>query len=250
MKTVIFTITLLSSIAASAVQKMTPEERDLLIQQKVGGFIEIEAKGTILVINCQRLVSLESIEDTISLARKNLQAKVDVVEGMFSVESAKDELTTRNGTAGIFIIDAPSLPISLVSLEESWGMVNVAKLREGASADILVKRTAKEFNRVLSAVFGGGLSSQKSSIIRPMTKASDLDKAINTWIPFDTLGVVFNALPEYGITHRKRIPYLKACQEGWAPAPTNEFQKAIWDKVHAMPSEPIKIKPETKKQEK
>ena len=71
MKTVIFTITLLASIAASAVQKMTPEERDLLIQQKVGGFIEIEAKGTILVINCQRLVSLESIEDTISLARKN-----------------------------------------------------------------------------------------------------------------------------------------------------------------------------------
>ena len=104
MKTVIFTITLLASIAASAVQKMTPEERDLLIQQKVGGFIEIEAKGTILVINCQRLVPLESIEDTISLARKNLQAKVDVVEGMFSVESAKDELTTRNGTAGIFIM--------------------------------------------------------------------------------------------------------------------------------------------------
>ena len=76
MKTVIFTITLLASIAASAVQKMTPEERDLLIQQKIGGFIEIEAKGTILVINCQRLVSLESIDDTISLARKNLQAKV------------------------------------------------------------------------------------------------------------------------------------------------------------------------------
>ena len=27
----------------------------------------------------------------------------------------------------------------------------------------------------------------------------------------------------------------------------NEYQKAIWDKVHAMPTAPIKIKPETKK---
>ena len=250
MKSIFFIMTVLAAIVASGVQKMTPEERELLIQQKVGGLIEIEAKGSILVVNCQHLVAMESITNTIALVRKNLQTKVDVVEGMFSVETAKRELTTRNGTAGIFIIDAPSLPISLVSLEESWGMVNVGKLQEGASSDILAKRTAKEFNRVLSAVFGGGLSSQKSSIMRPMTKASDLDKAINTWIPFDTLGVVFNALPEYGITHRKRIPYLKACQEGWAPSPTNEYQKAIWDKVHAMPTEPIKIKPETKKQEK
>ena len=48
----------------------------------------------------------------------------------------------------------------------------------------------------------------------------------------------------------KRSVYRKACEEGWAPAPTNDVQKAIWDKVHAMPTEPIKIKPETKKTEK
>ena len=247
MKSIFFTTTLLAAIVASAAPKMTPEERELLIQQKVGGLIEIEAKGSILVVNCQHLVTMETLTNTIAIARKNLQTKVDVVEGTFSVETARRELTTRNGTAGIFIIDAPSLPISLVSLEELWGMVNVAKLQDGATSDILAKRTAKEFNRVLAAVFGGGLSSQKSSIMRPMTKASDLDKVINVWIPFDTLGVVFNALPEYGITHRKRIPYIKAVQEGWAPAPTNEFQQAIWDKVHAMPTEPLKIKPETKK---
>ena len=36
--------------------------------------------------------------------------------------------------------------------------------------------------------------------------------------------------------------YDRACQEGWAPAPTNDVQKAIWDEVHEMPTEPIKIK--------
>ena len=142
------------------------------------------------------------------------------------METAQREIAAMNGTAGVFIVDEPSLPISLVSLEETWGMVNIAKLREGVSADVLAKRAAKEFNRVLAAVFGGGLSSQKSSIMRPITRASDLDRVVNSWIPFDTLGVVFNALPEYGITRRRRIPYIKAVREGWAPAPTNDAQRA------------------------
>ena len=44
--------------------------------------------------------------------------------------------------------------------------------------------------------------------------------------------------------------YRKACEEGWANPPTNDVQKAIWDKVHALPTEPLKIKPEEKKTEK
>jgi len=29
------------------------------------------------------------------------------------------------------------------------------------------------------------------------------------------------------------VPYRKACEEGWAPMPTNAIQKAIWDEVKA-----------------
>ena len=53
-----------------------------------------------------------------------------------------------------------------------------------------------------------------------------------------------------GVKPYRLTTYRKACEEGWANPPTNDVQKAIWDKVHAMPTEPIKIKPETKKQEK
>ena len=241
MKTAACTLAALLSLAAVAAQKMSPEERESLIQQKVGGFIELEAKGSLVVINCQKYFDIDDIANAISLARKNLQATVKVEEGKFSVETAQREIAAMNGTAGVFIVDEPSLPISLVSLEETWGMVNIAKLREGVSADVLAKRAAKEFNRVLAAVFGGGLSSQKSSIMRPITRASDLDRVVNSWIPFDTLGVVFNALPEYGITRRRRIPYIKAVREGWAPAPTNDAQRAIWEKVHAIPANPMRI---------
>ena len=37
----------------------------------------------------------------------------------------------------------------------------------------------------------------------------------------------------HGLASAKRVAYKKACQEGWAPAPTNDIQKAIWDKVMA-----------------
>jgi len=33
----------------------------------------------------------------------------------------------------------------------------------------------------------------------------------------------------------------EACQEGWAPAPTNDIQKAIWNEVRQLPAKPIKI---------
>ena len=52
------------------------------------------------------------------------------------------------------------------------------------------------------------------------------------------------------VTQRSVTNYRTAVKEGWAPQPTNDVQKAIWDKVHAMPTEPLKIKSETKKQEK
>ncbi|MBR4617332.1 MAG: hypothetical protein IKO55_17115, partial [Kiritimatiellae bacterium] len=41
--------------------------------------------------------------------------------------------------------------------------------------------------------------------------------------------------------------YYDACEEGWAPPPTNAVQKAIWDKVHQLPTKPLTIKRESAK---
>ena len=54
-------------------------------------------------------------------------------------------------------------------------------------------------------------------------------------------------LPTYGLMPWKQTTYKKACQEGWAPAPTNEYQKAIWDKIHSVPANPMKIEFDPKK---
>ena len=55
----------------------------------------------------------------------------------------------------------------------------------------------------------------------------------------------------FGIEPIRMATYRIACEEGWAPAPTNDVQKAIWEKVKADkergPTNPIKIEPPKKK---
>ena len=66
-------------------------------------------------------------------------------------------------------------------------------------------------------------------------------------LPHDVVTRQLKYLAAMNVTPKVRITYKKACEEGWAPAPTNEFQKAIWEKVHAAPKNPMKIKFDPKK---
>ena len=47
----------------------------------------------------------------------------------------------------------------------------------------------------------------------------------------------------------RRGTYRRACEQGWAPQPTNDVQKAIWAEFHTKPTEPMQIKFDPKKGE-
>jgi len=61
-------------------------------------------------------------------------------------------------------------------------------------------------------------------------------------MPVDRVQCMVNFLKANGMSQEQRATYRHACEQGWAPAPTNDYQKAIWNEVHEMPTEPIKIK--------
>ena len=44
-------------------------------------------------------------------------------------------------------------------------------------------------------------------------------------------------LKKYGAKRGRRTTYLKACEEGWAPAPTNDYQRAIFEAVKTNKTE-------------
>ena len=66
-------------------------------------------------------------------------------------------------------------------------------------------------------------------------------------VPPDVFPRMLHYIGALGIRPVVQATYKKACQEGWAPAPTNDVQKAIWEKVHAIPDKPITIEFDPKK---
>ena len=150
----------------------------------------------------------------------------------------------------VIVVDDADTPALLVAPEDGWAMVNVAKTCKGLNTDAArakfhAERTRKELLRAYSLLCGGG-GSQFPGNAMNCAKQEDIDTC-EFQIPYDLASMHKRYLAEIGITPVVTAPYSKACREGWAPAPTNDYQKAIWEKVHEMPTEPIKIKPEAKK---
>lgn len=174
--------------------------------------------------------------------------KVEVRPAKFSLATAKAEREKAGAGAGVFVTEDPALPMSLVALEECWGMVNLAPLKAGApDAAKFASRFRKELIRITSVVFSGAKSQYRTSPLQTVKSAAELDKTIGDAYGIDSLMNIVKNLPDLGIEPDKRITYMAACQQGIAPAPTNDVQKAIWDKVHSLPTAPLKIAPEPKK---
>lgn len=149
----------------------------------------------------------------------------------------------------VFIIDNPLSEDSMIVYPENrYSVVNISPLRaNGGEGVFLTERAKKQVARAFFYVAGAASTAVDGNLMSAFPSLQDLDKIPSDAIPVEVIGRVGEYLPRMGCETKTFTTYRKACQEGWAPAPTNEYQKAIWDKVHAMPTAPIKIKPETKK---
>ena len=169
-----------------------------------------------------------------------------------SVEVVGSPTATKNPTgAMIAVIDDPAQPTILVAPEDGWATLNVAKLKsDKPSAELLKLRLHKEFWRTFAYLMGAANAQQQPCLMRPITSVADLDSHKVAVLSPGPMGNVAASMSMMGFARTEYATFRRACEEGWAPAPTNDVQKAIWDKVHEMPTEPLKIKPETKKQDK
>ena len=151
------------------------------------------------------------------------------------------------------VVDDEKEPVMLIAPEDHWGKVNVAKLvsdlpGENAKKKFIVPRARKMILRALSLLCGGGSSSFRGNLVS-VTTLREMDSA-QEQIAIDMVNRYIPYLEKLGVTRKEMTTYVEACEEGWAPAPTNSVQKQIWDEIHALPTAPLKIKPETKKVEK
>jgi len=221
-----------------------------------GGWVEIAPSGSVVrVISAQSRVSHNDLKQSIDVFRQALQLPVEWLDDASGTQDPAKLAATSNSdgkcAVAVVFVDDQSAPRMLVAPENGWASINLARLADGnPSHDQLVRRARQEYWRAACMVLGAYVSMQQPCVMTLITGNADLDANPCVIPEVEVLPKVSSMARKLGIRPGRRVVYERACEQGWAPAPTNDVQKAIWDKVHAMPTEPIKIKPEEKKTEK
>ena len=209
-----------------------------------GGYVEKpgSGKGKVVIVNAQKKVPpawMNYVIDAFNYVYHGRQKfNMEVREGKFALP--KPEL---QGEATLFVIDDPQMPTLLSAPENRWAMVNVTRLSEGEGTkpQFFEARAKKQMTRGLAILAGAQDSAYPKCLLRCMTEPSELDVNPDCKLPVDVQKRFDKYLSGYGITPTLIKAYRKACEEGWASEPTNELQKTVWDDVHAIPTKPIKI---------
>lgn len=246
----------ISEIMKTPVKDLTPEEQAIRTEHMKATTLRLfgedivrpgSQKGEIAFVNAQTKLPAAEIAAVTDLLVKATKLKfVQVTEPApkCSLERAAAIGKEANDRVAILIVADDKAPAMLVAPEERWAIVNVAKLGEGLPAGALYDkmfagRCRKEIVRAFSLLCGGG-SSQFAGNMFDAATVQDLD-AVQEFLPIDMEQRYAGYLAKLGIRPAYICNYKQACQEGWAPAPTNDNQKAIWKKVHELPTEPLKL---------
>ena len=202
-------------------------------------------KGRILVLNCQRELAMTNFVVALQNLGKDY-AKWDVVcsaaedpKGAFGEAKA-----AHKADIAVFVVNDEATPSLLQAPDDGWVAVNIARLSrnllsEDAKRRFFESRCRKQIMRAVALACGAAGSTYPGNIM-DVTKVEDLD-IMKEFVPEDKADICDRYLSNAGFKAKQIVPYFRAVREGWAPAPTNDAQKAIWEKVHAIPDKPIKI---------
>ncbi len=219
-----------------------------------GGLLVKEAGGPVLqIVNAQSRVAQDVFVHTAFDFTTSLVLPWKAVQVASSADAqAVARAALAGGAAGVVVVvDSPSLPAILVAPEEGWSSVNVAKLAEGEpAAPVFAARLRKELWRAAAWAVGGGNSMNLPCLLRGVSTMKELD-AIPLLQPGpEPNNKIIDEAHRRGVSSVRLASYRQACREGWAPAPTNDVQRAIFEQVKADkergPSNPITIPPPKK----
>lgn len=241
-------LTLFAAPTPSQTKQYTPEEKAARkaaamkrMYERTGGYLIAPNKNdrVIAIVNMQKDVAAEEVADIANAIQKGLLLRTVCAE-------------KKPDKAGVVVeirdTDYPSTFI--VAPENGYAMLNIATLKkDNPNADVLKTRLRKEVWRTLVYLLGGGNDVQPKCLMKPIASLAELDALESTCPCPMSFGAVWETAKRFGVEQERRTTYRKAVQEGWAPAPTNDVQKVIWEEVHAKPTNPMKVTFDPKKGE-
>jgi len=227
----------LAAIAALSASPAVAAVEEAVLYAKPGSL-----RGHIAIVSRQGMVPESMFAEAAEVVRDKLR---------YDFRFGRDESVFEGAAIRLKIVDDPSDPAPMtVSPEAGRGVLNVAALTNGlgsaaAVRKLLPNRARLEFLRLVCYAFGVG-GSQFGGNLLSATAVGDLD-GMQMFLPVDVFAKIDASAERRGLRPEILAEYYEACEQGWAPAPTNERQKAIWEKVHSIPENPIKIEFDPKK---
>ena len=198
-------------------------------------------RGEVAVVDCQKSADRAWLEESIAYFSKCSRFNVTLSQGEFDVMKPQVK-----GSLSLFVVDDARLPSVLAAPDDRWALVNVAKLRSDKQP-FFKARVQKELSRAFAILCGAFATTFPQALPGAVAKVEDLDAFVDPSLPMDVLSRLPAYAKAFGVTPAVITTYRNACLQGWAPPPTNDYQKAIWDKVHAVPAKPMKIEFDPKK---
>jgi len=246
-------VTAAAEAAGAQKRELSESERASMKAERiarVGGLLARPGTpaGRIVFVNNQTAVPAEDLKATQERNSVKLRGLCSWTNDVpATVESATAVRKGLKANFAVFVIDDAKMPMSLVAMEDKWAFVNVAPLKEaGADGELVRHRAKNELARVYGVLCGGAASQFKSKLMNTVDSPKDLNGCTDE-LPVDTTAKMMQYVELRGCKPLQLAPYSRACREGWAPAPTNDVQRAIWNEVHAIPDKPLTIEYKPKK---
>jgi len=250
-----FTILLAATVLADQ-DNTTVKRRRRPMGKPSGGIVEKRMESKVLRIrDTTGLLPVDKVEELTRSVRYAALLPIEVVRAAKPEGcpfAAADALVSEKGVAaGVLVVNTEKLPIFLSSADHKWTILNVTTLKvDKPTPEKLLERFTKVYWMAIARTLGAGFSSYPGCVLVPFSTVRELD-AIKVTRPCpEPFNKMLDTGHAYGMKTLSIASYRTACEQGWAEQPKNAVQQGIWDEVHKLPTEPLKIKPETKKVEK
>ena len=232
--------------------KIPRSRRQRRTAEQLGGRLMRPYKGKFVrIVNAQQTVD-EGVLKEVCDAIMSVTCVPMAVSATDRTSGAAEQFKDDKTAAVVLVKDAESPNTIIVAPENGWCEVNVRPLAAGAAEPGKVKeRVKKELWRAVALMLGAGNSNFQPCLMTTVLSVQDLDGVKQQQPCPEVYGKMSDTATRLGCGEAKFTTYKQACREGWAPPPTNDVQKAIWEEIKADkergPTNPITIPPPNQK---
>ena len=216
-------------------KKLSTAERRAAMIARMGGRINAPDKEPgICFLNCQKDVPPDRLEVALQRIRDTFHFSVYLRDAEWkNMPELADLAATRKHAVVVALVDSPAYPQLLTAPDDAWGIVNLAPLKaDRPKPEVLEARVLKMMMRGFAVSIGGLWGTQMGDVLHSADTLQQLD-ANTGKVPgpmaFENIYTRGKALK---VATGGTVSYRQACKEGWAPAPTNDLQRGVWNEFH------------------